>query len=157
MSIVRAIQMRALPWATPRDAITLLGMPAEWQTAPVAWAESLWIGDRHLTEILAGRRLDIRGDASLTDDDDRPLIAGRWDWSADCYQPPDQGDSIREIVRGRVESLDMSAYAVAEATRRADGTLAVSHDQMRRYLTGEADMTGGRLDAVLRVLGLRVE
>lgn len=60
-------------------------------------------------------------------------------------------DTIRAAVVAAAARLDLNPYALAKAT---DG--AVSDDQIRRYLAGTTDLTSARLDAVFRVLGLRV-
>lgn len=57
--------------------------------------------------------------------------------------------TIREAVRAAAERHGLTAYAVAKAT---DG--AVSDDMLKRFFEGRSDLTSGKVDAVLRVLGL---
>lgn len=63
---------------------------------------------------------------------------------------------IREVVIERAEEREMTAYAIAKATVDPDGEQVVSINHVSEYLAGRKDMTGQKLDAVLRVLGLRV-
>ena len=64
--------------------------------------------------------------------------------------PRRKSDTIRAAVQARVAELGLNAREVAD---RAGG---VSHDQIWRYLRGDSDLTSGKLDAILRALGLRV-
>lgn len=64
---------------------------------------------------------------------------------------------IREVVIERAEEREMTAYAIAKATVDADGELVVSLNHVNEYLAGRKDMTGKKLDAVLRVLGLQIK
>lgn len=59
--------------------------------------------------------------------------------------------TIRERVIARAKELGLTAYAIARDTNGI-----VSPDHVKRYITDEADMTGERLDAVMRVVGLQV-
>lgn len=61
-------------------------------------------------------------------------------------------DTIRVAVTDRAAALNLTAHAIAKAT---DG--AVSDDMLRLYLTGRSDLTGGKLDAVFRVLGISLQ
>lgn len=64
---------------------------------------------------------------------------------------PGTDGTLRAAVIARAKSLGLTAYAIARDT----GGM-VSPDHMRAYLTGAKDMTGERLDAVMRVLGMHV-
>jgi CRISPR/Cas system CMR-associated protein Cmr5 small subunit len=65
---------------------------------------------------------------------------------------------IREVVIERAEEREMTAYAIAHEAKRTGGSddFPVSINHVSEYLAGRKDMTGQKLDAVLRVLGLRV-
>lgn len=65
--------------------------------------------------------------------------------------PANPADPIRDAVIRRAAELGLTAYAIAR-----DSGGAVNEDTVRAYLTGRKDMTGRRLGAVLRVLGLEV-
>lgn len=65
------------------------------------------------------------------------------------YQP------IREVVIERARELGMTGYAIAVAAK-IDDKWTVSADHVKDYLERRKHMTDGKLDAVLRVLGLRV-
>lgn len=60
-------------------------------------------------------------------------------------------DEIREQVIARALALGLSSYAVAKKT---DGE--VSEDQVAGYLRRRSSMGSGKLQYVLRALGLRV-
>jgi uncharacterized protein YktB (UPF0637 family) len=62
---------------------------------------------------------------------------------------------IREVVIERAESLGLTGYAIAVAAK-INGEWIVSADHVKDYLERRKHMTDGKLDAVLRVLGLRV-
>ena len=59
--------------------------------------------------------------------------------------------TLRTSIIARAKSLGLTAYAIARDTGGV-----VSPDHMRAYMVGDKDMTGERLDAVMRVLGMRV-
>ena len=59
--------------------------------------------------------------------------------------------TIREVVAARAAKLGLTAYAIA---KRTEGV--VSQDTVRRFLDGRGEISTGRLDAVLHVLGLVV-
>lgn len=59
--------------------------------------------------------------------------------------------TIRAAVTERAAALGLNPYSLA---RQTEG--AVSDDQLRRYLAGTHDLTGEKLDAVFRVLGLAI-
>jgi uncharacterized protein YktB (UPF0637 family) len=62
---------------------------------------------------------------------------------------------LRARVIDRARELDLTAYAIAVAAKHGDEWV-VSADHVKAYLDGAKDMTSAKLDAVLKVLGLRV-
>lgn len=60
-------------------------------------------------------------------------------------------ETIRAAVVARMESLGLTSYAVAR-----DSGGVVSQDQVRRYVLGDSDLTSEKLDAVFRVLGIKL-
>jgi hypothetical protein len=50
----------------------------------------------------------------------------------------------------------LTAGRLSKATVGNDGKPAVSEEMLRLYLAGRSDLSSRRLDAVFRVLGLRV-
>lgn len=63
--------------------------------------------------------------------------------------------TIAQIVRARADELELSAYAIARmAMVHNEFTVSVYH--LNEYLAGRKDMTTGKLDHVLRALGLEL-
>lgn len=62
---------------------------------------------------------------------------------------------IRAVVIARAEELSLTAHAIAVQAKDNDQWV-VWPDHVKHYLEGRKDMTSAKLDAVLRVLGLRV-
>lgn len=61
-------------------------------------------------------------------------------------------DWIQQIVKGRAESLGLSAVAIAKATGGK-----VSHDQIGRYLAGTGSISSQKLQYVFSALQLEVK
>ena len=63
----------------------------------------------------------------------------------------DDLDWVQSIVIEQAKMLDLTAYAIAQATG-----YAVSEDHVRAYLTRRKSMGSHKLQHVLRVLGLTI-
>lgn len=65
--------------------------------------------------------------------------------------------TIHEAITQAVSKQKLTAYFIAtEAKRLNGGDFPVSINHVNEYLAGRKDMTGKKLDWVLRVLGLQV-
>lgn len=62
-----------------------------------------------------------------------------------------RAQTLRVQIIERARELGLNAQALADET---DGVVSVA--QMYRYFAAESDLTGEKLDAVLKVLGLAV-
>lgn len=63
--------------------------------------------------------------------------------------------TIRKTIQAQVARLGLTAYAIAHAAK-VDGEFTVSVNHVQEYLAGRKDMTSGKLDAILKVLGLKI-
>jgi hypothetical protein len=61
--------------------------------------------------------------------------------------------TIREAIRAKVSERGLTPSALAREL--PDG--AVSRGMLDKYLRGDNDLSGRRLDVLLRALGLRIE
>lgn len=66
--------------------------------------------------------------------------------------------SIRDTIRTRAAELGMNVDAIHSLIPKGrDGKEVVSVSNLYRYWAEESDMTGSKIDAVMAVLGLRVQ
>ena len=67
------------------------------------------------------------------------------------------GSSIREMIARRAADLGLTPHAIAaECGPGENGEPILRRDHVAKYLAGEKDMATAKVDAVLRVLGMRV-
>lgn len=85
------------------------------------------------------------------------LYSGTLCWSCTSNPKPlgNVMKTIRQIVQAQVDRLGVTAYHIAHAAK-VDGKFTVSINHVQEYLAGRKDMTSEKLDAVFKVLGLKV-
>lgn len=65
--------------------------------------------------------------------------------------------TLHQAITEAVKQRKLTAYFIAtEAKRLNGGNFPVSINHVSEYLAGRKDMTGKKLDWVLRVLGLEI-
>lgn len=65
--------------------------------------------------------------------------------------------TIRKTIQAQADKLGLTAYAIArDCGKDRKGKWIVSPRHIQNYFSGEKDMTSARIDAIFKVLGLRV-